>query len=140
MSKNIFQCIWCIAFAAFDLVNLVKGNGNAWVMGILTILMTVCASYWIIEIRDEFIKEYANRDPEKTAVSDSFQKISYGELDIRSRALAGRLTKKTFLLGALLYKMPSCFFRIFCYNNKCQGEMGCAHVSCGANHRKKING
>ena len=41
----------------------------------------------------EFIKEYAKRDPEKTAVSDSFQKISYGELDIRSRALAGRLKK-----------------------------------------------
>lgn len=64
MQKNILMCVWCIFAAAFDLVNLVNGNGNAWVMGILTILMTVCASYWIIEIRDEFVKGHGKEDDE----------------------------------------------------------------------------
>ena len=64
MLKNILGCIWCILFAAFDLVNLVNGNGTAWLMGILTILMTVLASYWMIEIRVEFIKRYGKEDDE----------------------------------------------------------------------------
>ena len=64
MQKNILMCICCILFAAFDLVNLVNGNGNTWLMGILTILMTVLASYWIIEIRTEFIKKYGEEDDE----------------------------------------------------------------------------
>ena len=64
MFKNIFQCIWCMAFAAFDLINLVNGNGTAWLMGILTILMTVLAAYWMIEIRAEFIKRYGKEDDE----------------------------------------------------------------------------
>ena len=64
MLKNVFQCIWCILFATFDLVNLVNGNGTAWLMGLLTILMTVFASYWIIEIRAEFIKRYGKEDDE----------------------------------------------------------------------------
>lgn len=64
MLKNILMCIWCILFAAFDLVNLVNGNGTAWLMGILTIFMTVCASYWMIETRAEFIKRYGKEDDE----------------------------------------------------------------------------
>ena len=64
MLKNILMCIWCILFAAFDLVNLVNGNGTAWLMGILTIFMIVCASYWMIEIRAEFIKRYGKEDDE----------------------------------------------------------------------------
>ena len=64
MLKDILQCIWCIFFAAFDLINLVNGNGTPWLMGILTILMTVFASYWMIEIRDEFIKKCDNEDDE----------------------------------------------------------------------------
>ena len=64
MLKNILQCIWCIVFATFDLVNLVNGNGTAWLMGTLTILMTVFASYWMIEIRAEFIKRYGKEDDE----------------------------------------------------------------------------
>ena len=64
MLKSILQCIWCMAFAAFDLVNLVNGNGTAWIMGFLTIFMTVLASYWIIEIRAEFIKRYGKENGE----------------------------------------------------------------------------
>ena len=64
MMKNLLMCIWCVLFAAFDLVNLVNGNGNIWLMGILTILMTVFASYWLIEIRAEFIKKYGEEDEE----------------------------------------------------------------------------
>jgi hypothetical protein len=64
MTKNILRCIWCILFAAFDLVNLINGNGHTWLMGILTILMTVFASYWLIEIRAEFIKKYGEEDEE----------------------------------------------------------------------------
>lgn len=64
MLKDILQCVWCTFAAAFNLVNLVNGNGNTWVMGILTILMTVLASYWIIEIRIEYIKRYGKEDDE----------------------------------------------------------------------------
>ena len=64
MMKNLLMCIWCVLFAAFDLINLVNGNGNIWLMGILTILMTVFASYWLIEIRAEFIKKYGEEDEE----------------------------------------------------------------------------
>lgn len=64
MLKNILQCIWCIFAATFNLVNLVNGNGNAWLMATLTILMTVLASYWMMEIRIEFIKRYGEEDDE----------------------------------------------------------------------------
>ena len=33
-------------------------------MGILIILMTVLASYWMIEVRDEFIKKCDKEDDE----------------------------------------------------------------------------
>lgn len=64
MLKNILQCIWCIFAATFDLVYLVNGNGNVWVMSALTIIMTVCASFGMIEIRAEFIKKYDKEDDE----------------------------------------------------------------------------
>ena len=48
--------IFCIVFAAFDLISMHNGAGPLWFYSILMVIMTVLASFWLNALKDDYVK------------------------------------------------------------------------------------
>ena len=53
---KIFWIIYALVFAIVDLLNLVNGRGNQYIMAIGCVLMVVLAAFWMAKLVMEIYK------------------------------------------------------------------------------------